>query len=57
MRAVDLKFKKEVDRFIRDNPVTDLDTEVYNLLSMNCYHRKTNTSTIQRLLRHGGTRK
>ena len=56
MRAVDLKFKKEVDRFIRDNPVTDLDTEVYNLLSMNYYHRKTNTSTIQRLLRHKGTR-
>lgn len=57
MRAVDLKFKKEVDRFIRDNPVTDLDTEVYNLLSMNCYHRKINTSTIQRILRHEGTRK
>lgn len=57
MRAVDLKFKKEVDRFIRDNPVTDLDTEVYNLLLANYYPRKTNASTIQRLLRHEGTRK
>ncbi len=57
LRAVDLKFKKEVEKFIRDHPVRDLDTEAHSLLLTSCYPGTLDAASMQQLLRHEDTRK